>query len=477
MFKGMPPVSSAAGSKAPVNGSDAAAGAFSQHAIPDQIPQPDAYPAQTVPAQIPQPDANSRLAAHAQYPQPDVYSGQVPQPGAYPPADIPMPPAGGQPPYGTAPGDMFGWEAATPQKSQAKRGWIIALVIVVVLGLLVGGGFIFRAVKNTSTYGPEAKAREYLQAVVDGDVDTVVSTAAPNVTNAARALLNKDIYAASAKRPSDFSIDDTVVSGADATVSASVTLDGKSYPMTLTLHKTGTADVIFDAWQLTDGGLGSVQVASPESVTTVNGVAVSLSSGDEMPVLPGKYTFTPQKTSQYITFGDPVTISVVPGDTDTQAVAFGQSWTEAGRQYAVNAVNQRISGCLASDHFEPDGCKHLKMNDPGYAVTGITRTWSSAPTVTFKDGADTASSSNSGSFSFGSGSSNAWADEDLAQNGLTGSVVVSGGDLHIDYKWRVTEEQDWMSDTAVDDNVFSGHTVVAVTVGANGTPQLEFGQF
>lgn len=34
-----------------------------------------------------------------------------------------------------------------------------------------------------------------------------------------------------------------------------------------------------------------------------------------------------------------------------------------------------------------------------------------------------------------------------------------------------------MSDTAVDDNVFSGHTVVAVTVGANGTPQLEFGQF
>lgn len=367
------------------------------------------------------------------------------------------------------------------QSRRQKRRWIVIIIAIVCIGLLVAAGFITRAVGNSSTYGPEARAKAYLQAVVDGDADHALELYRPNLSTDQRALLTSEVFGASSARPTAFTIDGTTISGDTATVNADLTIDSKSYPVTITLQKRGHQAVIFDDWTFTEGGMQKIAVSSPEAVDTVNGVKVQLGSAKEISVLPGAYTFAPRQNSQYVTFGEPVTVKAfTSGDGDAASVAFTETWSQMGRDYAVNQVKSRIAGCMQSDKFEPEGCKHLKMNDPGsYAVTGIRRSWSGQPTIKFTDEAVQQSSRSGGwggSSSSGQGTSNQNGTEDV-RGATAGSVVLTGGDMHIDYKWRFDDEDDWRDDSRVNTGVFDYTTVVPVSIGGDGTPQLDFSSF
>lgn len=367
------------------------------------------------------------------------------------------------------------------QSRRQKRRWIVIIIAIVCIGLLVAAGFITRAVGNSSTYGPEARAKAYLQAVVDGDVDHALELYRPNLSTDQRALLTSEVFGASPARPTAFTIDGTTISGDTATVNADLTIDSKSYPVTITLQKRGHQAVIFDDWTFTEGGMQKIAVSSPEAVDTVNGVKVQLGSAKEISVLPGAYTFAPRQNSQYVTFGEPVTVKAfTSGDGDAGSVAFTETWSQQGRDYAINQVKSRIAECMQSDKFEPEGCKHLKMSDPGsYAVTGIRRSWSGQPTIKFTDEAVQQSSRSGGwggSSSSGQGTSSQNSTE--GANGSTaGSVVLTGGDMHIDYKWRFDDEDDWRDDSRVSTGVFDYTTVVPVSIGGDGTPQLDFSSF
>ncbi|WP_192496915.1 MULTISPECIES: hypothetical protein [unclassified Pseudoclavibacter] len=382
------------------------------------------------------------------------------------------------------------------QSRRQKRRWIVIIIAMVCIGLLVAAGFITRAVGNSSTYGPEARAKAYLQAVVDGDVDHALELYRPNLSTDQRALLTSEVFGASSARPTAFTIDGTAISGDTATVSADLTIDSKSYPVTITLQKRGNQAVIFDDWAFADGGMQKITVSSPEAVDTVNGVKVELGSADEISVLPGAYTFAPRQNSQYVTFGDPVTVKAfTSGDGDAGSVAFTETWSQQGRDYAINQVKSRIAECMQSDKFEPEGCKHLKMSDPGsYAVTGIRRSWSGQPTITFTDetgqqssrSGGWAGSSSSGQVPGGQGGQSSQGGQsgqggqssaDKANGSTAGSVVLTGGDMHIDYKWRFEDEDDWRDDSRVNTGVFDYTTVVPVSIGADGTPQLDFSSF
>ncbi|MCD7101592.1 hypothetical protein [Pseudoclavibacter sp. 13-3] len=370
------------------------------------------------------------------------------------------------------------------QRRRQKHRWIVIIMAIVCVGLLVAAGFIARAIGNSSTYGPEARAKAYLQAVVDGDVDHALELYRPNLSTDQRALLTSEVFGASSARPTAFTIDSTTISGDTATVNAAFTIDSKSYPLTIALQKRGQQSVIFDDWAFTGGGLEQITVSSPDAVDTVNGVKVQLGSATEISVLPGAYTFAPQQNSQYVTFGEPVTVKAfTAGDADAASVAFTESWSQLGRDYAVNQVKSRIAECMQSDKFEPEGCKHLKMDDPGsYAVTGIHRSWSGQPTITFQD-ETVQQSSRSGGWG-GSSYSNQGQSGQSGQSGTgeskgstAGSVVLTGGDMHIDYKWRYDDQDDWVSDSRVNSGVFDYTTVVPVSIGADGTPQLDFSSF
>lgn len=400
------------------------------------------------------------------------------------------PPRLPQTPYGagwSGSGEVIGALSADELQQQSrrqKRRWIVIIIAMVCIGLLVAAGFITRAVGNSSTYGPEARAKAYLQAVVDGDVDHALELYRPNLSTDQRALLTSEVFGASPARPTAFTIDGTAISGDTATVSADLTIDSKSYPVTITLQKRGNQAVIFDDWAFADGGMQKITVSSPEAVDTVNGVKVELGSADEISVLPGAYTFAPRQNSQYVTFGDPVTVKVfTSGDGDAGSVAFTETWSQQGRDYAINQVKSRIAECMQSDKFEPEGCKHLKMSDPGsYAVTGIRRSWSGQPTITFTDetvqqssgSGGWAGSSSSGQVPGGQGGQSS---ADKANGSTAGSVVLTGGDMHIDYKWRFDDEDDWRDDSRVNTGVFDYTTVVPVSIGADGTPQLDFRSF
>ncbi|KAB1661077.1 hypothetical protein F8O07_03730 [Pseudoclavibacter sp. CFCC 13796] len=370
------------------------------------------------------------------------------------------------------------------QKRKQKRRWAFIILALVCVGLLIAAGFIARAIGNSSTYGPEARAKAYLQAVVDGDVDHALELYLPNLSTDQRALLTSEVFGASSDRPTSFKIDGTTISGDTATVNADLTIDSKSYPMAIALQKRGQQSVIFDDWAFTDGGLQKITVSSPDAVDTVNGVKVQLGSANEISVLPGAYTFAPRQNSQYVTFGEPVTVKAFsPGDADAASVSFTETWSQLGRDYAINQVKSRIAECMQSDKFEPEGCKHLKMDDPGsYAVTGIHRSWSGQPTITFADETVQQSSRSggwAGSTSSGQGSSGQSSQSGTArvEGSTAGSVVLTGGDMHIDYKWRYDDQDDWVGDSRVNSGVFDYTTVVPVSIGADGTPQLDFSSF
>lgn len=64
-------------------------------------------------------------------------------------------------------------------------------------------------------------------------------------------------------------------------------------------------------------------------------------------VLPGSYIFDAPEGTDYLSFGSPQTVVVVPGAAPAE-VAFYQSWTPAASTDAIAQVNERIATCMMS---------------------------------------------------------------------------------------------------------------------------------
>src|SRR5690606_9917151 len=116
--------------------------------------------------------------------------------------------------YATAPVDPVvamlsdGARERTPVSRKAKIGWLIGgSAVVVLVAALVVGVFIKNHLAAT-TYSAQARAEEYLSAVVDGDAGRALELWAPNVTSAERVLLASEIYAAADDRPTAYEITD-----------------------------------------------------------------------------------------------------------------------------------------------------------------------------------------------------------------------------------------------------------------------------
>src|SRR5690606_7803244 len=119
---------------------------------------------------------------------------------------------------------------------------------------------------------------------------------------------------------------------------------------------------------------------------------------------------------------------------------------EAQKQ-AVDAVWKQISLCMESDQFQPKNCPNtLEYSDPGYyAVSDIARSWAVKPDV-FYDPA-------------------------------TSSVVVSGGEMKVDYTWRFFEDDPWEPDEETVYTPFGYDDLhLPVTAGDDGGVKVDLSQ-
>ena len=330
-------------------------------------------------------------------------------------------------------------------KRGVRTGVVITTAVIVsLIGALVAGYFIRDHLAKT-TYGPQGRVESYLAALVEGRATDAIALLDPDVTSAERVLLTDEVYRSADIRPTGYEILDVRIGEKTATVDASLTMDAKRYPVAFELRKSGTVNIFFDDWTLTSGPRQSIQVSGAAIASRVNGAQVNLTSvavSDVLAVLPGSYIFDAPKGTDHLSFGSPQTVVVVPGAAPAE-VAFYQSWTPAASTDAIAQVNERIATCMTSNKFHPAGCENvLAMTDPGYAVTAIERRWLREPAISFDDGV----------------------------------VLIDGGEMKIDYKWRWSEDDTWEPDHRSYSHVFE-MIEVPVTIGDDGTLALDFSAF
>ncbi|MDO5701488.1 MAG: hypothetical protein Q4P36_08500 [Bowdeniella nasicola] len=414
------------------------------------------------------------------------------QPTAYIPAPQNQPAA-----YSPAPaGAQYAAPAPMPRKK--RRGLtVLTAVLVVVIGLGVAA-YAYIQYQSRTTYAPEARVEAYLQALVDGRASDALELSDMNAATAQRVLLTDEVYRAADMRPTDFRIDD-VQAATDAeeqayaddspageeaskhvTVEASITIDSKRYPMVFELRRAGSVDMFFDDWQIMSSPASGLYLIPMSENVTVNGVEVSVPEVPDdiddplllLPALPGNYTVSAPEATKYRTFGEDQSALVVPnsiteredgeyyGAETTETIAFTQGWTDQLAEDAIAQVKARIDQCMASNTFEPEGCEDtLDMSEPSYAVTDIKRTWTTEPEITFDDGTG----------------------EDTITTPDEPLVVIRGGDLKIDYKWRYEADEAWEPDDSKYSSVFSSWlsngTRVPVIVGQDDSLELDFSNF
>jgi hypothetical protein len=148
------------------------------------------------------------------------------------------------------------------------------------------------------------------------------------------------------------------------TASVTVELEGleEGAETTLTLERTGSQKVLFDRWEVVEGGLArELYVSVPEGTESlsVNGTVIDApSEGGEVVfwALPGTYTVNPFAGSRWVTADEAST--VVSAEQYSSAYAESpepqpsdEFWTEVDA-----AMDTYLEGCMASTELEPDDC-------------------------------------------------------------------------------------------------------------------------
>lgn len=311
-----------------------------------------------------------------------------------------------------------------------------------------------------SSYTADAIATEYLQHLVDGEATAAIAML-PTEPEGSTVLINDDVYAAAEARPESFEITGTDAEGVAGSVSATFTMGGKQYDTDLEFTSEVEVDDGYGVWVLTNAPIERVVLWNVANVTTVNGVDVDLTPvtcgacdarslieaatthASSAVALPGTYVFAAPESAGAITYGDDQVLTVAPGETKVTPSRYDADWVsetygygddatvgllqgvvsfdarlgDEARQQAVDAVWKQIDLCMESDQFEPANCPNtLEYRDPGYyAVSDIVRSWNEKPDVHYDE--------------------------------ASGSVVVSGGVMKVDYTWRFFEDDEWEPDT------------------------------
>ncbi len=255
---------------------------------------------------------------------------------------------------------------AKPMTAQTKKRLKVGGIIVGAVVVLSVGATVAYNVAATTVYGPQAQVEKYLDALKDGDAEAAVDILDPNVTTQEQVLLNNEIFKAAENRISGYEIRDIETTDDGALVTADITQDSKTVPITFALEEGDRTALVFNEWRVLSGAAWHLPIEIPggEGVFKVNGVDVELSSAGQqsplmlLPVLPGDYVITPPEGTKYVTLGEPQTasVSVDPLAIGKRGVQFEINLTDAVQKDAIAQAKAYLEKCVAAKEAEPESC-------------------------------------------------------------------------------------------------------------------------
>ena len=281
-------------------------------------------------------------------------------------------------PAAGGPADAVESRPLTPEERARHKRIAIAAGALVALGII---GWIAASVVNSRVFGPEDQVAAYLDAVVDGDLDTV-NDLAPTDDDADGSLLTGAVYRAAEGRITGYEIGDVDEHGDTVTVQVRLEGPGNATDAELTLEKDGHTAAIFDKWRVAGGGLArAVSLSAPEGAgnLTVNGVAVDRVD-DEVWLLPGDYVFDAFAGNPWLaSSGEPITVSA---EEDFQFAEIpGAVASDAFREEVQSQVDAYLAECMASTELDPENCPNAAYG--GSDVRNVRWTLDEAPTPDF----------------------------------------------------------------------------------------------
>ncbi|KAD4059740.1 hypothetical protein GD627_01170 [Arthrobacter yangruifuii] len=281
-------------------------------------------------------------------------------------------PAREQSPYAVPPGyGQHGAPAPAPKKANPKlrkRLIIAGSIVAGLLVLLVVGGF-FGYKQLSEKYNPKLQVEDYLQAVVDGDIegamDMVTAYDEMGYYQAQDySLMTNEIYSKAANRISGFEITDVEASGIFAEVTADVKQGDKTTSVTFDLTSAGDAALFFEKWELTSP-LNETEIAyrvdAGASELAVNGVGIdTFEESKYFAVFPGDYTFNTPTGSDYIGYSgeEKVSVEVRTGDEigEPVDVTYRAELTDAAREEIKAQTKAHLAACVKATELQPQGC-------------------------------------------------------------------------------------------------------------------------
>ncbi|WP_418060270.1 hypothetical protein [Pimelobacter simplex] len=270
----------------------------------------------------------------------------------------------------------------SPADQARARRALVGVGVVGGIGLL---GVVAVSIVGATAFDPQQRAEEYLDAIVAGDVDTVLALA-PVHDDRTGVLLTDEVYAKAEDRITGYEITDVTADGNEAVV----TVDLEGVPdgegVTFQMLSDGRRAVLFRDWEVDAGGLArQVTVPIPASSTGLraNGVTVDVPGGDiDLWALPGAYSFDPYGDNPWLEAA--VTRTTVPAAEvwGTYAEIDDPQPSSALRDRVDTALSAWLDGCMAATTLSPPDCPQDAYGS-GDEQRKVTWRLASAPTFSW----------------------------------------------------------------------------------------------
>lgn len=266
---------------------------------------------------------------------------------------------------GEPPPALAGDGPSAPAPRRGRRWWLLGglaalLVLVLVLPPVLVG-----------QRSPETEARTFLQAIVDADTDTVREHMAAPEDGALDAALTDQVMLAAEDRVGRYTIEETVVDGDRAEITATLTLRNRTEETTLHLTRQRSGLLNRPVWELEPVVLPVTRVAVPVSASSVliNGVEVALPEEAlakqafglvevRLAILPGVYQLSgPQGGEKVIPTTVRTSIPPVLGPWTGTLVELGYELTDVGREeFSRYLIDTALAECERSTEPHPESC-------------------------------------------------------------------------------------------------------------------------
>ncbi|MDN5900972.1 MAG: hypothetical protein L0H74_12990, partial [Brachybacterium sp.] len=250
----------------------------------------------------------------------------------------------------------------TSRLSRRSRRVIAACAVLVLVGALL----IALPRLLGATTGPEQVTREFLQAVVDGDLETVRAhaQAAPNA-----AVLTPQMLDGAEDGLDTFEIHQVTVEAGTATVTASLRTGTARGEATFTLTSTDTGAFSPAVWELTPVELPRLRLDLPFGVQeiAIEGVSVPVAelrtatetfeSSVVLQLLPGTYEVALPEPPPWLE-APQITLEVPPAFGDTAIPRHDVHFTldETSQAEVQHQIDAALEDCMASTSSTPEGC-------------------------------------------------------------------------------------------------------------------------